>query len=43
MVVDASQVIADHHMRVDRVSSKKKRARIVAANPTTSTTLGLGV
>src|ERR671931_1538742 len=40
MVVDASQVIADHHMRVDRVSSKKKRVLLVVANPTTSTTLG---
>jgi putative intracellular protease/amidase len=35
-----SQVVADHHMRVDRVSSKKKRVLLVVANPTTSTTLG---
>jgi putative intracellular protease/amidase len=33
-------VVADHHMRVDRVSSKPKRVLIVVANPTTSTTLG---
>lgn len=33
-------VVADHHMRVDLVSSKPKRVLIVVANPTTSTTLG---
>ena len=32
--------IADHHMRVDRVSSTQKRVLIVVANPTTSSTLG---
>src|SRR5215469_14189127 len=32
--------VANHHMRVDRVSSKRKRVLIVVANPTTSTTLG---
>jgi len=31
---------ADHHMRVDRVSSRPKKVLIVVANPTTSTTLG---
>ena len=31
---------ADHHMRVDRVSSQNKKVLIVVANPTTSTTLG---
>ena len=31
---------ADHHMRVDRVSSQIKKVLIVVANPTTSTTLG---
>jgi putative intracellular protease/amidase len=40
MAVEASQLVADHHMRVDRVSSKKKRVLLVVANPTTSTTLG---
>jgi putative intracellular protease/amidase len=37
---DATAVVADHHMRVDRVSSKPKKVLIVVANPTTSTTLG---
>src|SRR5215510_1099126 len=32
--------VADHHMRVDHVSSRPKRVLIVVANPTTSTTLG---
>lgn len=36
----AGQLVADHHMGVDRVSSKKKRVLLVVANPTTSTTLG---
>jgi putative intracellular protease/amidase len=31
---------ADHHMRVDRVSSRPKQVLIVVANPATSTTLG---
>ena len=35
-----AQVVADHHMRVDLVSSKPKRVLIVVANPATSTTLG---
>jgi putative intracellular protease/amidase len=34
------QSAADHHMRVDRVSSRPKRVLILVANPTTSTTLG---
>jgi putative intracellular protease/amidase len=34
------QIVADHHMRVDRVSSKPKRVLIVVANPTTATTVG---
>jgi len=37
---DTTAVVADHHMRVDRVSSKPKKVLIVVANPTTSTTLG---
>src|SRR5215510_539675 len=32
--------VADHHMRVDRVSSRPKKVLIIVANPTTSTTLG---
>jgi len=35
-----SAAVADHHMRVDRVSSRPKKVLIVVANPTTSTTLG---
>jgi putative intracellular protease/amidase len=35
-----SAAVADHNMRVDRVSSRPKRVLIVVANPTTSTTLG---
>ena len=31
---------ADHHMRVDRVSSRPKKVPIVVANPATSTTVG---
>jgi putative intracellular protease/amidase len=38
--VEQAQVVADHHMRVDRVSSTPKRVLIVVANPSTSTTLG---
>lgn len=34
------QIAADHHMRVDPVSMTPKRALIVVANPSTSTTLG---
>jgi putative intracellular protease/amidase len=34
------QLTADHHMRVDRVSSEPKRVLIVVANPTTATTVG---
>ena len=38
--VEQAQVVADHHMRVDRVSSTPKRVLIVVANPSTSTTMG---
>src|SRR5215469_1271477 len=38
--VAQSQVVADHHMRVDSVSSTPKKVLIVVANPSTSTTLG---
>jgi putative intracellular protease/amidase len=34
------QIVADHHMRVDTVSTKPKRVLIVVANPTTATTVG---
>ena len=40
MATDLTGTVADHHMRVDRVSSKPKKVLIVVANPTTSTTLG---
>ena len=40
MTANKTEVAADHHMRVDRVSSIPKRVLIVVANPTTSTTLG---
>ena len=40
MAANKTKVVADHHMRVDRVSSTPKRVLIVVANPTTSTTLG---
>ncbi|MGP0035368.1 MAG: type 1 glutamine amidotransferase domain-containing protein [Solirubrobacteraceae bacterium] len=38
--VGQSQVVADHHMRVDRVGSRPGKVLIVVANPSTSTTLG---
>jgi putative intracellular protease/amidase len=38
--VEQTQVVADHHMRVDLVSSTPKKVLIVVANPSTSTTLG---
>jgi putative intracellular protease/amidase len=41
MSTDAPQTGgADHHMRVDSVSSTPKRVLIVVANPTTATTIG---
>ena len=40
MTANKTEVAADHHMRVDRVSSNPKRVLIVVANPRTSTTLG---
>src|SRR5262249_57144571 len=33
-------VAADHHMRVDTVSTKPKKVLILVANPTTATTVG---
>src|SRR5437763_14208968 len=38
--VEQAEVVGDHHMRVDRVSSRLKRVLIVVANPSTSTTMG---
>jgi putative intracellular protease/amidase len=38
--VGQSQIIADHHMRVDRADSRPRKVLIVVANPSTSTTLG---
>ena len=38
--VEQPQVVADHHMRVDLVSSTAKKVLIVVANPSTSTTMG---
>jgi putative intracellular protease/amidase len=39
-MADTEQVVADHHMHVDFVSSKPKRVLIVASNPTTATAVG---
>lgn len=35
-----AQIAADHHMRVDTISSTPKTVLIVVANPTTATTVG---
>ncbi len=40
MAATDDHLVADHHMRVDRVSSKHKKVLIVVANPTTATTVG---
>lgn len=40
MTTDSEGVVADHHMRVDLVSSTRKAVLIGVANPTVSTTLG---
>jgi len=40
MTVTEQQIVADHHMRVDTVSSEPRRVLIVVANPTTATTVG---
>jgi hypothetical protein len=37
---EQAQAVADHHMRVDVISSKPKKVLIVVANPATSTTMG---
>jgi putative intracellular protease/amidase len=38
--VEQAEVVADHHMRVDVVSSKPKTVLIIVANPSRSTTMG---
>ena len=38
--MEQAQAVADHHMRVDRITTRPKRVLIVVANPSTSTTLG---
>jgi putative intracellular protease/amidase len=38
--LEQAQIVADHHMRVDVISSRPKHVLIVVANPSTSTTLG---
>ena len=40
MSASTAQVAADHHMRVDTVSTKPKKVLILVANPTTATTVG---
>jgi putative intracellular protease/amidase len=40
MTPDPAKVVADHHVRVDRVSSKPRRVLLVVANPATATTVG---
>src|SRR5262249_49750297 len=40
LATEKSSPVADHRMRVDRVSSRPRNVLIVVANPTTSTTLG---
>src|SRR5215469_4056696 len=40
MAATQEEIVADHRMRVDTVSSKPKRVLIVVANPTTATTVG---
>ncbi len=39
-MTNLEQVVADHHMRVDLVSTTPKKVLIVVANPSTSTTMG---
>src|SRR6516165_624326 len=40
MSAATEQVAADHHMRVDTVSTTPKKVLILVANPTTATTVG---
>ncbi len=43
MAAGGENLIADHHMQVDLVSSKPKKVLIVVANPTKATTVGWDV
>lgn len=38
--LEQAEAVADHHMRVDLISSTTKKVLIVVANPSTSTTMG---
>ena len=40
MSATEEQIVADHHMRVDTVSSKPKKVLIVVSNPSVATTVG---
>lgn len=40
---EQARVVADHHMRVDTITTAPKKVLIVVANPSTSTTMGLPV
>jgi len=40
MTTGAENLIADHHMQVDRINDRPRRVLIVVANPSVSTTLG---
>lgn len=40
MSATSAKIAADHHMRVDTISSTPKKVLIVVANPTTATTVG---
>jgi putative intracellular protease/amidase len=40
MTDSAQALVADHHVRVDRVSSRSRRVLIVVANPTVASTVG---
>jgi putative intracellular protease/amidase len=43
MATSEQQIVADHHMRVDTVSSKPKKVLIVVSNPAVATTVGWDV
>jgi putative intracellular protease/amidase len=43
MSATTQQIVADHHMRVDTVSSKRKKVLIVVSNPAVATTVGWNV
>src|SRR3989440_12420854 len=39
-MTDAQEIAADHHMRVDRISTTPKKVLVVVASPSPSTTMG---